>query len=130
MMDFKRVRDVMRQEFIMVDGLTTVQKAIDIAKQKNITTLIVDKRDANDEFGVVLMSDIAKQVLSANRAIERVNLYEIMAKPVLSISPNMNIKYCARFFERFGLSKAPVIDNERVLGIVSYDSIVLDGMVD
>ena len=75
------------------------------------------------------MNDIAKKVLSQNRSPERVNIYEIMTKPALGISPNMNVKYCARLFERFGISRAPVIDNGKVLGVVSYNSIVMYGML-
>jgi CBS domain-containing protein len=37
----------------------------------------------------------------------------------------MNIRYCARLFERFGISHAPVIENDEVVGIVSYYLLVL-----
>ncbi len=69
------------------------------------------KRDENDEYGLVLMNDIAKKVLSQNK------------------SPDMNVKYCARLFERFGISRAPVVENGEIKGIVSYNSIVMFGML-
>ena len=75
------------------------------------------------------MNDIAKKELAKNRAPSRVNVYEIMTKPALSVSPNMNVKYCARLFERFGISRAPVIENGQVLGMVSYNLIVIYGML-
>lgn len=126
----KKVKEVMTNDFAIINGLTTVQEAIQIARNKNIRMLIIDKRDENDEFGLVLMNDIAKKVLSKNRAAERVNVYEIMSKPAFSVPPSMNVKYCARFFERFGISRAPVIENNKVLGVISYNSIVLQGMLD
>ena len=52
----------------------------------------------SDEYGMVLLSDIAKQVLAKDRSPKRVNIYEIMAKPVLSVQPDMDIRYCARMF--------------------------------
>ncbi|WP_407332487.1 CBS domain-containing protein [Enterovibrio sp. 27052020O] len=125
----KRVGDVMKDDFALVDGLITVAEAIRIARDKHIKALVVNKRDENDEYGLVLMNDIAKKVLSQNRSPERVNIYEIMTKPALGVSPNMNVKYCARLFERFGISRAPVIDNGKVLGVVSYNSIVMYGML-
>ncbi|MEZ8141891.1 CBS domain-containing protein [Enterovibrio norvegicus FF-33] len=125
----KRVGDVMKDDFAVVDGLITVAEAIRIARDKHIKALVVDKRDENDEYGLVLMNDIAKKVLSQNRSPERVNIYEIMTKPALGVSANMNVKYCARLFERFGISRAPVIDNGEVLGVVSYNSIVMYGML-
>ncbi len=123
------VREVMMPTFACVDGLTTVEEAIKIAKQEMVKALIVNKRDDEDEFGIVLMNDIAKKVLSKNRAAERTNIYEIMTKPALSVSPNMNVKYCARLFERFGISRAPVIEDGQVIGMVSYNNIVLNGML-
>nr|WP_086941050.1 CBS domain-containing protein [Thaumasiovibrio occultus] len=125
----KRVRDVMMPTFACVDGLTTIEEAIRIARHEQVKALIVNKRDDDDEFGIVLMNDIAKKVLSLNRAPERTNVYEIMTKPALSVSPDMNVKYCARLFERFGISRAPVIERGEVLGMVSYNNIVLNGML-
>ena len=67
-------------------------------------------------------------MLAVNRSPDRVNIYEIMTKPVLSVDPDMNIRYCARLFEHFGISTAPVVKNGQVLGIVSYDALVLKGL--
>jgi CBS domain-containing protein len=90
--------------------------------------LIVNKRDDDDEYGVVLLSDIAKHVLAKDRAPDRVNIYEIMAKPVVSVDPEMDIRYCARLLDSFGLGRVPVIDKRQVIGIVSYTDIVMKGM--
>jgi predicted transcriptional regulator len=75
------------------------------------------------------MNDIAKKVLARNRSPQRTNIYEIMTKPALCVDPNMNVKYCARLFERFGISRAPVIEDGRVIGMVSYNNIVVNGML-
>lgn len=123
-----RVRDVMANTYVMVDGLTTVYEGIQLAKKHLVKALIVDKRHDDDEYGIVLMNDIAKKVLAKNRSAQRTNIYEIMTKPALSVSPDMNVKYCARLFERFGISRAPVIDGGKVIGMVSYNNIVLNGM--
>ena len=123
-----QVKDVMNDNFHMVDGRLTVLDAMHIAQQHICDALIVEKRHDHDEFGLVLLSDIAKQVISKDKAPERVNIYEIMAKPVIAVDPAMDVKYCARLFENFGLSKAPVIKDGQVLGMVGYEDIVLKGM--
>jgi predicted transcriptional regulator len=119
------VRQVMRQNVTMVEGSISVMQALRTMKEVGATCLIVSKRSPDDEFGMVLFSDIAKQVIAKNRSPERVNAYEIMAKPIISVRPDMNIRYCARLFERFGISHAPVIDKDEVVGIVSYYLLVL-----
>ncbi len=123
-----RVRDVMKPNFDMVEGLMTVKDALDAMEYVDTKALIVNKRHADDEFGMVLLSDIAKKVLAKDKSPDRVNVYEIMSKPVVAIDPDMDIRYCARLFERFGLSRAPVIENKQVIGIVSFTDMVVYGV--
>ena len=124
------VRDCMRTNVTEVDGRTDVLTALKIMKRVGATSLIVKRRDENDEYGMVLFSDIAKKVNAKNRALDRVNVYEIMAKPVLSVRPDMEIRYCARLFENFGISHAPVIEDDEIIGMVSYYLLVLHGLPD
>jgi CBS domain-containing protein len=77
----------------------------------------------------VLLADIARLVLARDRSPDRVNAYEVMSKPVIGVPPDMDIRYCARLFEKFGLSRAPVIDAGKVVGLVSYNDLVLKGML-
>ncbi len=128
--DWVPVKQVMRTEIPFVDGRMTVLEALRVMKEKKVTSLIVNKRFDRDEWGMVLFSDIAKQVIAKDRAPERVNVYEIMAKPVISVRPDMDIRYCTRLFARFGISHAPVVDDDKVVGVVSYYLLVLEGMTD
>ena len=125
-----RVRDVMKTDFDLIDGKLTVKDALDAMKHVDTKALVVDKRHDDDEFGIVLLSDIAKQVLAKDRSPERVNVYEIMSKPVISVPPEMDIRYCARMFEQFGLSRATVIEAGRMVGIVSFTDMVMKGIAD
>ena len=67
-------------------------------KHPNTRTLIVDKRYEDDEYGVVMFGDMAKKVLARDLSPGRVNVYEIMSKPVISVHPDMDIRYCTRLF--------------------------------
>jgi CBS domain-containing protein len=122
------VRDVMKKNFDVIDGMTTVADALRKMKYVETKCLIVTKRDENDEFGLLLLSDIARLVLAKDRSPERVNVYEVMTKPVIAVDPDMDIRYCARLFDRFDLSRAPVLENGEVVGVVSLTDTVLRGM--
>jgi predicted transcriptional regulator len=122
-----RVSDVMKSRFDMIDGKVTVADALKRMKHVETKTLIVDKRHNDDEYGIVLLSDIAKHVLAVDRSPDRVNVYEIMTKPVVTVRPDMDIRYCARLFDRIGLSRAPVLDQGEVVGIVSFTDMILRG---
>ena len=123
-----RVRDVMKTDFDLVDGMTTVADALHNMQHLENKALIVDKRDKDDEYGMLLISDIARKVLAKERAPERVNVYEVMVKPVIHVEPDMDIRYCARLFERFELTRAPVVESRKVIGIVSFTDLVMRGL--
>jgi len=124
-----RVREVMKHDVDIVDGMTTVSVALRNMKYPETRTIIVDKRDENDEFGVVMFRDIAKRVLAPDLSPKRINMYEIMSKPVIGVDPQMDIRYCTKLLDRFGLSRAPVIENGKIIGLVSYTDIVLKGVL-
>ena len=122
------VKDVMKPEFDIIDGMSTVQDALEQMQHIDTKSLIIDKRHENDEYGIVLISDIARRVLAKDKAPNRTNVYEIMHKPVITIDACMDIRYCARLFDQHSLSRAPVIENGKLVGIVSYTDMVLKGM--
>ncbi len=120
-----RVRDVMQHDVDIIDGKCTVSQALAQLKHIETRLMMVDKRHEDDEYGLVRLGDIARQVLAKDRSPDRVNIYEIMSKPVISVPPTMDIRYCARFFKRFGLQRAPVIDQGKVVGVIGYDEMLL-----
>ncbi len=124
-----RVRQVMKTDFDTVDGMATVYDALKSMRHIETKCLIVNKRHDDDEYGVLLLSDVARKVIGMNRSPERVNVYEVMAKPVITVDPEMNIRYCARLFDRFELSRAPVVEQGKVVGIVSFTDMVLRGLL-
>lgn len=123
-----RVRDVMKSAFDFADGMETVAHALNTMAHVETKTLIVKPRHADDEYGMVMLSDIAREVLAKDRAPDRVNIYEIMTKPVITVPPEMDIRYCARLFDRFDLSRAPVVSNREVVGVISFTDMVLKGL--
>lgn len=124
-----RVRDVMKTNFRMVDGMSTVAEALNTMLEVESLALVVQKRSVDDEFGMVMLSDIARQVLAEDKAPERVNIYEIMSKPVIEVKPEMDIRYCARLFGRFRISRALVTEEGEAIGVVSYTDMVIKGMI-
>ncbi|MEN8167284.1 MAG: CBS domain-containing protein [Pseudomonadota bacterium] len=121
------VGDVMSKTVHFVDGVDTVRNALKMMKSVRTEALIVNKRNEDDEYGILLLADIARQVLARDRSSERVNVYEIMFKPVISVDSSMDIRYCARLFSRFRIYLAPVTDNSEIVGMVSYNNLVLRG---
>lgn len=120
------VGDVMTRSVRTIGGMATVQEAIEMMRGAGVSSLVVDRRDRNDEFGLLVISDIAGQVIGEDRAPERVNVYEVMSKPVLTLPADMNIRYAIRLLLKFGLSRALVTNEDRTpAGIVTLRDMVL-----
>ena len=123
-----RVKDVMKTDFGTIDGVATVADALKKMITLKTAVLIVNKRNEDDEYGMLTSGDIARHVLAKDRAPDRVNVYEIMSKPVISVHPDMDIRYCSRLFANYNLVRAPVLENNKVVGMISPNSLVLDGL--
>ncbi|MBU2570421.1 MAG: CBS domain-containing protein [Gammaproteobacteria bacterium] len=122
------VRDVMKTDFSMIEGSASVSDALKLMKSQKTSVLVVNKRHEFDEYGLVTSGDIARYVLAKDKAPDRVNVYEIMACPVIQVSPEMDIRLCSRLFANYNLVRAPVIENGKVIGMISPNALVLDGM--
>ena len=124
------VRDVMKENYDIVEGVATVRQALEVMRYVETKCVVVDKRNEQDEYGIVLLSDIAREVLAANRSPDRISVYEVMSKPAITVHPDMDIRYASSLFARFHISRAPVVDGSgRILGIVSHTDMVMKGLM-
>ena len=87
--------------------------------------MLIEPRDDSDVYGIMNLKDIASKVIAHRRKLHETHVYEIMSKPVLSVTSYMPIPSAARFLKNFSVSYAMVIENNEITGTVS-----LNGMVD
>lgn len=121
-----RVSEVMIGDVRSIDGLATVSDAAALMRSHSITSLVVNRRDADDEAGLIDIQGIAREVIARNRAPDRVHVYEVMTKPVVSLPATMLLRYAVRHLTTLGLRRALVVDQERnVIGIVALRDMVL-----
>ena len=121
-----RVRDVMHDEVHTIDGLATVSEAVALMRRHRVSSLVVPRRDDDDEIGLVGVTDVARKAVAENRALKRVNVYEIMSKPVLTLPSGMQARYAVRLLVRFGISRAVVVDHDRnPVGMATLRDLVL-----
>ena len=120
------VGEIMKRDVATIDPMANVRAAMTLMRDQNLSSLVIERRDEKDELGVVTIRDIAREVIARNRSPDRVDVYEIMAKPVLSLPVEMDIKYAVRLLARFDLARGRVTDHERNLaGIITMRDMVL-----
>ena len=124
-----RVRDVMKSNFGTINGNATIAEALKEMKRLQTAVLVVEKRNESDEYGLLLVSEIARKVLARDRSSSRVNTYEIMNKPAVCVDPDMDIRYCSRLMSRFNLTRVLVVKDNAILGTVNPHALVMEGLV-
>ena len=122
----QRVRDIMLPEITTIDGLTKVSETLEIMKEKDVQSVLIRPRNEDDVYGLITLRDIARKVIAPRKRLSEVHAYEIMSKPVLMINPNMPTSYAARFLTNFNISWAPVMENDKLVGVVSLSGIVMN----
>ena len=108
-----RVGDVMAPTLYSIDGLATVAEAMALMRRHDVDALAVNRRDETDEVGLLLVSDIARHVIARHRSPERVNVYEVMSKPTLTLPPDMLVRYAVRLLVQFEIHCAIVVNDQR-----------------
>ncbi len=120
-----RVEDYMSRDFHLIDRDATVHDAITLLKQHNLNALIVDRRDEDDEIGLVTVTDVAREVMGKHRPPERTYVFEIMTKPIVSLPARMKVIYATRLLANLDLSQAVVTNETRhPIGIVNRRDLV------
>ncbi|MBW1677153.1 MAG: CBS domain-containing protein [Deltaproteobacteria bacterium] len=120
-----QAKDIMRRNVVTIDGMATVREAIAKMRSENVTALLVDKRHPKDAWGIITVSDLVREVIAPGSSPDNTNVYEIMTKPVITVPPDMDIRYVARLLHRVGVRKAPVVDRGELLGMISMSDLVL-----
>jgi len=133
-MTYKRnihVSEVMIGDLRTVDGLATVADAVSIMQAHSISSLVVNARNEDDEAGLIDVVGIAREVIAKNRSPDRVHVYEVMTKPVVTVPATMLVRYAARHLVSLGISRALVVDQERdVIGMVTLRDLVIARITD
>ena len=123
-----RAKDIMETEVVTVDGSATVADAVKLMKEKGVRALIVDRRTDDDAYGILTQRDIVYNVVGERADPKQIQVHEIMTKPLVVVNPDLDVTYVARLLAQQGLSRAPVLFEQKLQGIVSVSDIVTKAM--
>ena len=119
-------KDIMTTEVATISGSATVADAVKLMKEKNLRSLIVDRRTESDPYGTVTETDIVYKVAAYGRDPKAMRVYEIMTKPCIVVRPDLGVEYVARLFANARIRRAPVIEKD-LLGVISVSDLLKRG---
>lgn len=123
---FEKATDLMHKGVEFIDGNATVGQALEKMTRLNVSSLIVDRRTHDDAYGIITKKDIVTKVIDpgpTRRNFSDTKVHEVMSKPVITVSPGLAIKYCVRLMKTAGVTRAPVFDGMKIIGILSMTDI-------
>ena len=120
-----RVADIMTEEVFTISSTATVAQAIGLMQTKKVRSLIVDRAHDLDTYGIVTERDIVYSVTANGQNPNQIYIHKIMRKPCIVVKPDLNIQQVAQLFADTGIQRAPVIQDGKLLGIISVTDILM-----
>jgi len=116
--------DIMSRELVWVRGGDTVLEATESMRTNDISSVLVERRDPDDAWGILTLSDVVKRVVEPGLDPRKVRVHEIMSKPLVMIGPDLSVHFCAQLMKRTNMRRLPVFDGKEIIGIVTHKDIV------
>lgn len=118
------VKDIMITDVVTISPFAKMREALSLMKRRKIKSLVVDKQNQHDAFGLITYSDILKTVIAEEGDINLLNVYDICAKPVITVGEDLSIKHVATLMTTHRVKRLLVINNNDLTGLVAMNDIM------
>ncbi|MGC8493875.1 MAG: CBS domain-containing protein [Syntrophobacteraceae bacterium] len=121
----KNVRDVLREKGSAVYSIgpeETVYDALRLMAEKNVAALPVFEGDRL--AGMISERDYARKIILHQKASKETKVREIMTAEVITVTQSVDLEQCMEIFTEKRIRHLPVVENDRVIGIISMGDVV------
>ncbi|WP_417581975.1 CBS domain-containing protein [Nitrincola sp.] len=118
------VKDVMVNDVITVSPFATLRDALSLMKRHKLKSLVVEKTNDNDAYGLITYTNIVKTVVAESGDIDLINVYDICAKPVISVGQSLSVKHAASLMITSRVKRILVLKDNEMVGLLCMNDIV------
>lgn len=118
------VRDVMVTDVVMISPFATLRDALSMMKRNSLKSLVVDKNHAHDAYGLITYTNIVKTVIAESGDIDLLNVYDVCAKPVLTVGKSLAVRHVAEMMSQHRVKRILVVEDNDLAGLVTMDDLV------
>lgn len=119
------VADIMSPVVGTIADTATIADAIQVMRQTELRSLIVEQQRLDTPYGIVTERDIVYKVIARKHDPTRVLVHDIMRQPCIAVEPDLSVFELAQLFSDTGIQRAPVLQNGQLLGVVSVTDILM-----
>ena len=112
----------MIREVLTIDAEESVAEACRIMGEKHVGSLIVTTQDK--PLGIFTERDLLSKIILKRLKLEEIKVKEYMSEPLTVINPDFHLKEVARIMTRLKISRLPVIEDEKLVGIVTSSELI------
>lgn len=118
------VKDVMRTDVATISALATIREAMRVMRSKGVKSLVVERRDDADAYGIITYTTILRAIVAEEGDIDLINVYDVFSKPVVTVYAQMDVRHVARLMVNHDFRRIVVLDGNRLAGIITRNDIV------
>jgi CBS domain-containing protein len=119
----KLLHDKGETELVSVAATDTVFHALEIMSEKNTGAVLVT--DGDQYVGILTERDYARKVVLKGHDSKHLPVRDIMTREMIMVKPETTVDQCVELMTKYHVRHLPVIENERVIGMVSLRRIAL-----
>lgn len=119
------VRDILQSKGGQVWSTSpqnTVYEAIGLMGEKNIGALVVVEN--NEVVGVLSERDYSRKVVLQGRTSRDTVVGDIVSLPVITVRRKDSIEKCMQLMTQHRIRHLPVVDDDRLVGLISMGDLV------
>jgi len=111
-------------KLVFVSPMATVREALMTMKKHHIRSVIVDKTNASSGYGLLTFKNILQSVVAEDGDVDLLNVYDIAARPAVSVSRKLDVKYAAKMMVQNSIKRLIVSDDNTIYGLLTMTDIV------
>ena len=115
------VKDIMTNQIISVDSSASVNDAAKRMEDSDVGAIIV--MEGNEPRGIITNRDFAIKIAAHAYPIDT-PARRVMSTPIITIGPDENISKAVDLMSTRKIRRLPVIDDDKVIGIVTASDLV------
>ena len=116
------VRDIMSKDVKVVRPDSSVKEVVATMNKFDIGSILVVQ--GKRPVGIITERDILRRVVQPCLAPETLTARQVMTSPLLTINETASIDEAAKFMAKEKVKKLPVMDRQKLVGIVTLTDIV------